>query len=97
VTSPERTSFNAPEIVVYWRPGCGFCSSLFRQLDQQGVVYTKVDIWNDPDAAATVRAVNRGNETVPTVVVGTSSLVNPSAREVIALVEEHADESSSGR
>lgn len=80
----------AAEIVVYWRPGCGFCSSLFRQLDSQSVQYRKVDIWSDPDAAGVVRSVNRGNETVPTVVIGPASLCNPTAREVIALAAEHA-------
>jgi mycoredoxin len=31
-------------VVVYWRPGCGFCSSLLRQLDRAGLTYDRVDI-----------------------------------------------------
>jgi hypothetical protein len=42
------------------------------------------NIWEDPDAAAFVRSVARGNETVPTVVVRGSALVNPPAAEVLA-------------
>lgn len=45
------------------------------------------DIWADEDAAAFVRAHARGNETVPTVDVAGTVLVNPSAGEVLALAE----------
>ena len=77
-------------ITVYWRPGCGFCSGLFRQLDQLAVAYDKVDIWSAPDGAAFVRSVARGNETVPTVSVGPVAMVNPSVHEVLAAAAEHA-------
>lgn len=78
----------SPEVVVYWRPGCGFCSSLRRQLATAGVPTREVDIWSDPDAAAQVRAVAKGNETVPTVAVAGRFLVNPPARTVVALAAE---------
>ena len=55
-------------------------------LQRSGIAYREVNIWEDPDAAAFVRSVARGNETVPTVTVGSVSLVNPSAREVAALL-----------
>ena len=74
------------QVTVYWRPGCPFCAMLRAGLRRRDVEYTEVNIWEDPDAAAFVRSVARGNETVPTVTVGTVSLVNPSAREVAALV-----------
>lgn len=74
------------EAVVYWRPGCPFCSMLRSGLRRAGVEFREVNIWEDPDAAAFVRSVARGNETVPTVTVGSVSLVNPSAREVAALL-----------
>lgn len=70
---------------MYWRPGCGFCSRLRHGLARLGVTVREVDIWEDPDAAAFVRSVARGCETVPTVVVGSTALVNPSADEVVAL------------
>ena len=72
-------------IVVHWRPGCGFCSMLFRGLERHGVPHERVDIWADPEAAARVRAVARGNETVPTVFVGEVPLVNPSVHAVLTL------------
>ena len=77
-------------ITVYWRPGCGFCSGLLRQLDQLKVPYGKVNIWEDPSGAEFVRSVARGNETVPTVSVGPVSMVNPSAREVLDAAAKHA-------
>jgi mycoredoxin len=74
----------APDITVFWRPGCPFCGSLFRQLEREGVEHRRVNIWDDPDAAAIVRSIARGNETVPTVLVGGVGLVNPSVREIQA-------------
>ncbi len=71
-----------PTVTMYWRPGCGFCAALKRNLDQRGVVYETRNIWEDPTAAEFVRSVARGNETVPTVTVGDVSMVNPSADEV---------------
>ena len=81
VTAPDDRP-TSPEITVFWRPGCPFCGSLFRQLEREGVEHRRVNIWEDPDAAATVRSIARGNETVPTVLVGTVGLVNPSVREI---------------
>lgn len=71
-------------ITFYWRPGCGFCMMLDRKLSKLGVPMDKRNIWDDPDAAATVRSIANGNETVPTVVVGDVQMVNPSANQVLA-------------
>lgn len=81
------------QITMYWRPGCGFCAALQRNLDRLEVTYEKVNIWESPDAAAFVRSVARGNETVPTVTVGDVSMVNPSAQDVLEAVL-NASESS---
>ncbi|TKG69899.1 glutaredoxin domain-containing protein [Prauserella endophytica] len=78
------------EIEFYWRPGCGFCAMLRRQLDGSGLPVRAVNIWEDPDAAARVRSVANGNETVPTVFVGERALVNPSMKELLALVGAEA-------
>ncbi|MGW7680904.1 glutaredoxin domain-containing protein [Kribbella sp. NPDC054772] len=68
--------------IVYWRPGCQFCLRLrFALLGSAGGA-SWVNIWSDPKAAAAVRAVADGNETVPTVVVGGESRVNPAPRWV---------------
>lgn len=71
------------QVVVYWRPGCPFCSGLRRRLRRLGVRTTEVNIWADPDGAAAVRSLAGGNETVPTVVVGGTALVNPTGRQVL--------------
>ena len=72
-----------PTVTVYWRPGCGFCMALRRQLERQGIAHDLVNVWEDPEGSAAVRAVNRGNELVPTVAVGDRWLSNPSARQVL--------------
>jgi mycoredoxin len=41
-----------------------------------------LDIWQDAEAAASVRAVANGNETVPTVNIGETWLVNPSVDDI---------------
>jgi prolipoprotein diacylglyceryl transferase len=73
-----------PDVVFYWRPGCVFCWMLRRTLQRSGLVLDERNIWHDPDAAAFVRSVAGGHETVPTVVVGETALVNPPAAAVIA-------------
>ncbi|GAA1036411.1 hypothetical protein GCM10009557_47080 [Virgisporangium ochraceum] len=73
------------EVVVYARPGCPFCFMLRRGLRKRKIEFTEVDIWKDPAAAATVRAVANGNETVPTVHVAGQWLVNPKADVVAEL------------
>ncbi len=77
-------------ITFYWRPGCGFCVGLERRLDRLGIPLDKRNIWEDADAAAVVRSIADGNETVPTVVVGDAGLVNPSADAVVAAVRSEA-------
>jgi mycoredoxin len=77
-------------ITFYWRPGCGFCMGLERRLDRLGVPLDKRNIWDDPDAARTVRSITGGNETVPTVVVGEARLVNPRVDAVLAAIRAEA-------
>lgn len=67
----------ASGVVVYWRPGCGFCAMLKARLGGLRDRATWVNIWDDEDAAAFVRSVNDGNETVPTVVIDGIPVTNP--------------------
>lgn len=80
-----------PLVTMYWRPGCGFCSMLRSDLDESGLEYERINIWEDPAAAEYVRSVARGYETVPTVKVGDVALVNPSLRQITALLEQTED------
>jgi mycoredoxin len=82
-------------VTVMWRPGCPYCAMLLRGLERTGLVFDRVDIWEHPEAAAWVRTVADGNETVPTVRIaapgaesGTDALalVNPSPRAVLDAV-----------
>lgn len=80
----------ADAVIFYWRPGCGYCAALRRRLRRAGVAVVAVNIWRDRAAAGFVRSVARGNETVPTVVVGQRALVNPAASDVLDAVRAHA-------
>jgi mycoredoxin len=73
-------------VTFYWRPGCGFCVGLRHELERAGVQLDERNIWEDEEAAAFVRSVARGHETVPTVVAGGQAMVNPSARKVLELL-----------
>jgi mycoredoxin len=83
-------------VIVYWRPMCPYCMELRFRLHRTGLRYTKVDIRKDPDAAAFVRSVADGNETVPTVTVAGRAMVNPSAREVLDAVNAYVPHLSPG-
>lgn len=67
-----------------------WCHSLERSLARFGVPYRTRDIWDDPQAAAFVRSAARGSETVPTVVVGERTMVNPSGRQVASALRDEA-------
>lgn len=68
--------------VVYWRPGCTYCLRLRLRLGRRARQLHWVNIWRDPAGAAAVRAVNDGNETVPTVFVADRPHTNPDPRWV---------------
>lgn len=81
-----------PQIDLYWRPGCGFCTMLQRRLDKLGIERVEHNIWDDPDDAAVVRRHANGNETVPTVVVGDTGFVNPSVDDLVGFLStEHPE------
>jgi glutaredoxin len=80
VSDAEARTLGRP--IVYWRPGCPFCMRLRASLGRDARRLTWVDIWSDPQGAASVRAVANGNETVPTVVAAGEAMVNPDPRRV---------------
>lgn len=59
-------------------------------LDALGVAYDPVNIWEDPAAAQAVRSLNGGNELVPTIVIGSMTLSNPSATQVVEAIKAEA-------
>ena len=88
---PEGTTKSDQHRMVdfYWRPGCPFCMSLRHSLKRAGVAVRPRNIWAEPEAAAQVRAVANGHETVPTIGFGGDHLVNPTAAEVVRLIATH--------
>ncbi|UUZ45806.1 glutaredoxin domain-containing protein [Janibacter limosus] len=78
---PRHTDIEAHRgdfpVVVYWRPGCVYCLRLRGALGKDKDKATRVSIWADEEAAAFVRSINGGNETVPTVRIGEQVHTNP--------------------
>ncbi len=72
-------------LTMYSTSWCGYCHRLKAQLDREGIGYQVVDIEADDEAAAFVRGVNGGNQTVPTLRFDDgSALTNPSIIQVKA-------------
>lgn len=74
--------------IIYWRPGCPFCMRLRARMGvgRSSRLAHWVDIWADPEGAASVRAVTGGDETVPTVVFRGEGFVNPAPERVLEMV-----------
>ena len=67
-------------ITVYGTPWCGDCKRALRVLDQHQARYHYVDIAVDDGARSYVEQVNRGFQSVPTIVFPDGSvLVEPSS------------------
>jgi mycoredoxin len=76
-----------PEITLYTRPWCGAVLRVKHFLDSRGIPYTEVDLTRDPDAAAHVRDLNRGYESVPTILFdGRHVATEPSDSELARLL-----------
>ena len=68
-------------IIIYGHPACPQVAPLLGALKHSGATYTYVNIWHDEAARATVRSLNEGNETVPTLILpGGDVLSEPSFR-----------------
>jgi mycoredoxin len=78
VANPE-----AGTVTMFSTSWCGYCRRLKSQLDREGISFTEVDIERDAASARFVEQVNRGNQTVPTVLFPDgSAATNPSLIEV---------------
>ncbi|MFI8101954.1 mycoredoxin [Streptomyces sp. NPDC086023] len=74
-------------VTMYSTTWCGYCRRLKSQLDREGIAYTEINIEQDPESAAFVEKANDGNQTVPTVLVVSSTgservMTNPSLAQV---------------
>jgi mycoredoxin len=83
---------SAPSVTMYSTQWCGYCHRLKSQMDREGIAYEVVDIERVPDAARIVEEVNRGNQTVPTLVYADGSAhTNPSVAQVKAKLADLAE------
>ena len=89
-TTDANNSTPIDAIEFYWRPGCPFCAMLERDLMAADIPLSKRNIWEEPQAAAFVRSVADGNETVPTVHVAGEAMVNPPIEQVKQLLSKVA-------
>ena len=90
VSDGGAPSAGSPTVVVYWRPGCPYCAHLRWGLRRMNVASEELNIWSDPSAAAFVRSVNGGDETIPTVLVGATTMLNPTPRQVRREIERQS-------
>ena len=79
----------ARDVVVYVTSWCGSCRTALRWLDDARVPYRPIDIDDDGDAAQAVMDLNRGNRSVPTILVnGQHVLTEPSSSELAAVFRD---------
>lgn len=79
----------ADQIVMYGTSWCPDCRRAQRTLEQHGVPFTYINIEHDAQAAAYVVEVNRGNQSVPTIVFPDGSiLVEPSSMQLQAKIAQ---------
>lgn len=71
------------EVLVYMTSWCGTCRMAMRWLAEAGIAYREIDIEQDAEAAQRVMSLNRGNRSVPTILVdGEHILTEPSTAEL---------------
>ncbi|MGI8718480.1 MAG: mycoredoxin [Lapillicoccus sp.] len=74
---------DAGTVTMFTTTWCGYCQRLKSQLKREQIPFTEVNIEDDEASAAFVMQVNRGNQTVPTLLFPDgSSATNPSLIEV---------------
>lgn len=73
------------KLKIYTTTSCGDCRMAKAVLDRAGVEYEEIDIERDPDAVATVLAINGGYSTVPTILLPDGQvLVEPSRQALLS-------------
>jgi mycoredoxin len=72
------------KIIFYGHAFCPQVYTVRRELDRNAIDYEYIDIRKDPDAAVKVREINKGYESVPTLVFPDGSkLTEPSTIELL--------------
>ena len=74
-----RLERSGQEILMYTTSWCGDCRRAKKVFAALGVPFTEINIEDEPEAAEQVRRLNRGMQSVPTIVFADGSiLVEPS-------------------
>jgi mycoredoxin len=82
-TTDASGTANEREVVVYVTSWCGSCRAALRFLEEHSIAYVAVDIDEDEAAAERVMSLNRGNRSVPTIMVdGVHALTEPMQRDL---------------
>jgi mycoredoxin len=81
----ERLRVDAEhDVLIYVTSWCGSCRAALHWLDEQAVAYRTIDIDEDGEGAETVMGLNRGNRSVPTIIVdGEHILTEPSRAQLV--------------
>jgi len=81
------TQTDRARMKLYTTKWCGDCMMTKTVLDRAGIDYEEIDIDDNPDAAATVLAINGGFKTVPTLLLPDGRvLTEPSRQELLSAV-----------
>ena len=74
------------DVLLYINVWCGDCLRAVRFLDEHEIAYRTIDLDEDPSAVQIVEALNRGNRSVPTILVdGEHVATEPSNAELAAI------------
>ena len=84
------TELGETSLIVYGHPRCPDVPPIRGLLTRAGVPHRYINIHQDPAAAAQVRSINHGNESVPTLLFPDgSTLTEPSVRQLTAHLESY--------
>jgi len=72
-------------IKVFWQPGCSSCLRTKEFLTKQGIDFESIDVHNDPDGAAQLRAL--GARSVPVVALGGKYTLCQSFGDVVKFLD----------
>lgn len=88
---PEFDPVPEKAIIVFGRPNCPSVPPVLRLLDASGVTYDYVNIREDADAAAQLRAITGGYESVPTLIFPDGrTLVEPGTMKLRQVLQADA-------
>ena len=83
-----NSAMTEPQIVMYTTTWCGDCRRSKRWLNDHHIAYREINIDQDAQSVDVVRQLNRGYETVPTIVFPDGAvLAEPSNRRLALQVE----------